>query len=130
MPSWGPDFVNKFISILFLYLYNKHHLFVSQLYIMYNNNICSNALLSPTLKNLYIISFFFPLLIVKHPSRFWNWWILNCFWGGFLALKLFLFAILFLYLYNKHHLFVSQLYIKKTDKEKWTHDWQGERVVK
>ena len=32
MPSWGPDFVNKLIFILFLYLYNKHRLFVSQLY--------------------------------------------------------------------------------------------------
>ena len=33
MPSWGPNFVNKIIFILFLYLYNKHRLFVSQLYI-------------------------------------------------------------------------------------------------
>jgi hypothetical protein len=33
MPSWGPDFVNKLIFILFLYLYNKHRLFVNQLYI-------------------------------------------------------------------------------------------------
>jgi hypothetical protein len=30
--------------------------------------------------------------------------------------------ILFLYLYNKHRLFVSQLYIKETDKEQLTHD--------
>jgi hypothetical protein len=30
--------------------------------------------------------------------------------------------ILFLYLYNKHRLFVSQLYTKETDKEQLTHD--------
>jgi hypothetical protein len=49
-------------------------------------------------------------------------------WGPDFVNKLI--SILFLYLYNKHRLFVSQLYIKKTDKEKLTHDWQGETVVK
>ena len=31
----------------------------------------------------------------KHPSQFLIWWILTCFWGGFLALKLFLFASIY-----------------------------------
>ena len=48
-------------------------------------------------------------------------------WGPDFVNKLIF--ILFQYLYNKHRLFVSQLYIKETDKEQLTHDWQGERVV-
>ena len=49
----------------------------------------------------------------KHPSQFLNWWILTCFWGGFLALKLLLFASIYINFEKKKNvinLFFRQVY--------------------
>jgi hypothetical protein len=75
-------------QIIFFFLHQNQNIFFSNIG---NQNIFLEKNHNPPPSSYMVV----PFWLFKHPSRFWNWWILNWFWGGFLALKLFLFALIY-----------------------------------